>query len=94
MIPGVVHFNVSAVNELIAILQPTTWKYSPGVFRFSDTSIFLRELKKVGYDGPIILHTFGLQEKPVSHYKESFKEPAKEFSPHLECGFALSPAGV
>ena len=39
-----------------------------------DTSIFLRELKKVGYNGPIILHTFGLQKKPANHYKESFKE--------------------
>jgi len=42
-----------------------------------DPLVFLRELKKVGYDGPIILHTFGLHKKPATHYRESFRHYQK-----------------
>lgn len=37
-----------------------------------DPRIFLRVLKKAGFQGPIILHTFGLMKKPASHYQTSF----------------------
>lgn len=37
-----------------------------------DPKIFLRILKKANFQGPIILHTFGLMAKPDSHYKTSF----------------------
>lgn len=37
-----------------------------------DPKEFLRVLKKHGFKGPIILHTFGLMKKPDSHYKNSF----------------------
>lgn len=37
-----------------------------------DPKIFLRILKKTDFQGPIILHTFGLMKKPNSHYQTSF----------------------
>ncbi len=38
-----------------------------------DPKEFLRVLKRHGFKGPIILHTFGLMKKPDSHYKTSFE---------------------
>lgn len=38
-----------------------------------DPRIYLRILKKADFQGPIILHTFGLMKKPDSHYQNSFK---------------------
>jgi sugar phosphate isomerase/epimerase len=37
-----------------------------------DPRVFLRILKKTDFQGPIILHTFGLMKKPDSHYQTSF----------------------
>ena len=37
-----------------------------------DPKTFLRILKKYHYQGPIILHTFGLSNKPATHHKSSF----------------------
>ena len=37
-----------------------------------DPKIFLRVLKAAKFEGPIILHTFGLQKKPDGHYRKSF----------------------
>ena len=36
-----------------------------------DTSRFLRALKAVGYEGPVILHTFGLQSAEPDHHHRS-----------------------
>jgi sugar phosphate isomerase/epimerase len=36
-----------------------------------DPKDFLRVLKKHQFNGPIILHTFGLKERPASHYQTS-----------------------
>jgi sugar phosphate isomerase/epimerase len=36
-----------------------------------DPKEFLRILKKYRYQGPIILHTFGLSNKPATHHKSS-----------------------
>ncbi|MFC7336059.1 sugar phosphate isomerase/epimerase family protein [Haloferula chungangensis] len=36
-----------------------------------DAARFLRALAAVDYKGPIILHTFGLQKEPASHYRRS-----------------------
>lgn len=38
-----------------------------------DPREFLRALKRHHFQGPIILHTFGLMEKPASHYQTSYK---------------------
>lgn len=38
-----------------------------------DPREFLRALKRHNFKGPIILHTFGLKDKPVSHYRKSFE---------------------
>lgn len=37
-----------------------------------DPKEFLRALKRHGFKGPIILHTFGLMKKPASHYQTSY----------------------
>lgn len=37
-----------------------------------DPKEFLRALKRHKFQGPIILHTFGLMKKPASHYKTSY----------------------
>jgi sugar phosphate isomerase/epimerase len=37
-----------------------------------DPKEFLRALKRHKFQGPIILHTFGLIKKPASHYQTSF----------------------
>ncbi len=36
-----------------------------------DAKLFLRPLRKYGYTGPILLHTFGLAAKPEDHYPRS-----------------------
>jgi sugar phosphate isomerase/epimerase len=38
-----------------------------------DTTVFLRALKNAGYEGSIILHTFGLSKKPSNYHAESIK---------------------
>ncbi len=38
-----------------------------------DPKIFLRALKRHHFQGPVILHTFGLMKKPDSHYRTSFE---------------------
>lgn len=37
-----------------------------------DPKIFLRALKRHNFQGPVILHTFGLMKKPDTHYQTSF----------------------
>ncbi|MGL5018288.1 MAG: sugar phosphate isomerase/epimerase family protein, partial [Luteolibacter sp.] len=37
-----------------------------------DPKEFLRALKRHKFEGPIILHTFGLMKKPASHYRTSY----------------------
>jgi sugar phosphate isomerase/epimerase len=37
-----------------------------------DPKEFLRALKRHKFQGPIILHTYGLMNKPASHYQTSF----------------------
>ena len=37
-----------------------------------DPKDFLRALKRHKFQGPIILHTFGLMKKPASHYQTSY----------------------
>lgn len=37
-----------------------------------DPKEFLRALKRHKFQGPIILHTFGLKDKPASHYQTSY----------------------
>ena len=37
-----------------------------------DPKEFLRALKRHKFKGPIILHTFGLKDKPASHYRTSY----------------------
>ena len=37
-----------------------------------DSSQLLKALKSVDYQGPVILHTWGLEEAPVDHYQSSF----------------------
>jgi sugar phosphate isomerase/epimerase len=38
-----------------------------------DTSSFVGALEKADYKGAMILHTFGLQKRPVTHHSESLK---------------------
>lgn len=38
-----------------------------------DPKDFLRALRRHHFNGPVILHTFGLMDKPPSHYETSFK---------------------
>jgi len=38
-----------------------------------DSSQLLKALKSANYKGPIILHSWGLEEAPVNHYQTSFK---------------------
>lgn len=38
-----------------------------------DASHLLDALKSVEYEGPVILHSWGLEEAPVDHYQTSFK---------------------
>ena len=38
-----------------------------------DPKEFLRALKRHHFKGPVILHTFGLMNKPANHYETSFK---------------------
>ncbi len=37
-----------------------------------DSRLFVEALDRVGYRGPVILHTFGLASKPASHYQSSY----------------------
>ncbi|MGL5017727.1 MAG: sugar phosphate isomerase/epimerase family protein [Luteolibacter sp.] len=37
-----------------------------------DPKEFLRALKRHKFEGPIILHTYGLMKKPASHYRTSY----------------------
>ena len=37
-----------------------------------DARLFVDALDRVGYQGPVILHTFGLASKPESHYQDSY----------------------
>lgn len=39
-----------------------------------DASLLLDALKSVKYEGPVILHTWGLEEASVEHYQTSFKQ--------------------
>ena len=38
-----------------------------------DSSKLLQALRSVGYQGPVVLHTFGLQEAAADHHQTSFK---------------------
>jgi hypothetical protein len=38
-----------------------------------DSSQLLDALKSVDYEGPVILHTFGLQKSAADHHHTSFK---------------------
>ena len=38
-----------------------------------DSSKLLKALKSVDYEGPVILHTFGLQKAAADHHETSFK---------------------
>ena len=38
-----------------------------------DSSQLLEALKSVDYEGPVILHSWGLEEAPVEHYETSFQ---------------------
>ncbi len=37
-----------------------------------DVRNFVDALERVGYQGPVILHTFGLVDEPVRHYQDSY----------------------
>lgn len=65
--------SISGANQAVTPGNPdwsdTIKPLSEGDF---DTSVFLRALKSSGYRGPVVLHTFGLEKRPVAHHAESF----------------------
>ncbi len=68
-LPSINGADVDAVNEKEGWdrgIQPLTM----GDY---DSSKLLKALKSVGYEGPILLHTFGLQEAAADHHHTSFK---------------------
>lgn len=52
-------------SDWSATIQPL----SDGDF---DARLYVDALDRVGYLGPVILHTFGLASKPASHYQDSY----------------------
>ncbi len=68
-LPSINGADVDAVNEKEGWgrgIQPLTM----GDY---DSSKLLKALKSVGYEGPVLLHTFGLQEAASDHHHTSFK---------------------
>ena len=68
-LPSINGADVDAVNEVKG------WKrgIQPLTLGDYDSSKLLKALKSVGYEGPVILHTWGLQEAAADHHHTSFK---------------------
>ncbi len=68
-LPSINGADVDAVNEV------TGWKrgIQPLTMGDYDSSKLLKALKSVGYEGPVILHTWGLQDEAADHHHTSFK---------------------
>ena len=68
-LPSINGADVDAVNEAKG------WKrgIQPLTMGDYDSSQLLDALKSVDYKGPVILHTWGLQEAPADHHHTSFK---------------------
>ncbi len=68
-LPSINGADVDAVNEV------TGWKrgIQPLNMGDYDSSKLLKALKSVGYEGPVILHTWGLQKAAADHHHTSFK---------------------
>ena len=67
--PPINYTDIDSVNEVIGFkrgIQPLTM----GDY---DSSKLLDALKSVDYKGPVILHTWGLQEAAADHHHTSFK---------------------
>jgi sugar phosphate isomerase/epimerase len=68
-LPSINGADVATVNEVKGWdlgIQPLT----KGDY---DSSKLLKALKSVGYKGPVILHTWGLQDEAADHHHTSFK---------------------
>ena len=68
-LPSINGADVDAVNELEGWdrgIQPLTM----GDY---DSARLIDALKSVGYKGPVVLHTWGLQDEAVDHHHTSFK---------------------
>jgi sugar phosphate isomerase/epimerase len=68
-LPSINGADVDAVNEAKG------WKrgIQPLTMGDYDSSRLLKTLKSVGYEGPVILHTYGLQKSAANHHHTSFK---------------------
>ena len=73
--PYLVLASISGANA--EMYEPRTRDWSDAIKPLGegdyDAARLLRALAAVDFTGPIILHTFGLQGKPASHYKRSAK---------------------
>ncbi len=67
--------SLATISGADTAMRPNTRDWSDAIKPLGegdyDASRLLRVLAEVGYSGPIILHTFGLQKKPATHYAES-----------------------
>ena len=68
-LPSINGADIDAVNEVEG------WKrgIQPLTMGDYDSSQLLEALKSVDYEGPVILHTWGLQKAAVDHHHTSFK---------------------
>jgi len=68
-LPSINGADVDAVNE------PEGWDrgIQPLTMGDYDSSRLIDALKSVGYKGPVVLHTWGLQDEAVDHHHTSFK---------------------
>jgi sugar phosphate isomerase/epimerase len=68
-LPSINGADIDAVNEAEG------WKkgIQPLTMGDYDSSKLLKALKSIGYQGPVILHTWGLQKSAADHHQSSFK---------------------
>lgn len=68
-LPSINGADIDAVNETKG------WKrgIQPLILGDYDSSQLLKALKSIDYKGPVILHTWGLQDAAVDHHHTSFK---------------------
>ena len=67
-LPSINGADIDAVNEVAG------WKrgIQPLTMGDYDSSQLLKALKSIDYEGPVILHTFGLQKSAADHHHTSF----------------------
>ena len=71
-LPSINGADIDVVNE---DNEAVGWKRAiqPLTLGDYDSSKLLKALKSIGYEGPVVLHTWGLQEAAADHHHTSFK---------------------